>query len=124
MKVMIVLVLSAAAIFGVVKVLGSTQGEAEYPQFDAGVTGPLEIGAVSQAEQAKLVTKACRRAFTAKDKREITLGELKKGEKFTVLNHFRNGLPLWVYIQSNDRPQLKGWVVSDPEDPFIARKLN
>jgi hypothetical protein len=124
MKAIIAVVAVVVVAFVVVKVLGSTQGDAEYPQFDAGVRGPLEINAVSVADEEKLVGRTCERPFTAKQKAEHRVGVLRKGETFKVLNHFQNGIPLWVYIQSKDRPELKGWLISEPDSPFHAHKIN
>ena len=52
----------------------------------------------------------------------MRVGDLREGEVFVVVKHFRNGAPLWVYIRSQDR-DLEGWIVSLPQDVYFIDTL-
>jgi len=99
--------------------------EASYPDYDAGVTGGLARGAVSKlvGPAPTRVLRECRRPGSPEDRAKLTVGTLKIGETFAVLNHFRPGAPLWVQVQSRDNPALKGWIYSPPDDPVVANPV-
>jgi len=119
MKVMIILVLCGAAVFGVVKVLGSTLSPAEYQHTKTAVRGALGVSSVSVADQTVPVWKEPRPTSTLIERKKNYIDDLKQGETFVVLKHFQNGAPLWIRIRSQDR-DLEGWIVSRPDDPFHA----
>jgi len=119
MKVLIIVVLCGAAVFGVVKVLGSTMSPAEYAHTPTGVRGVLAVNKVSRADQTVPVWSEARPTSSRAERTEMRVGDLREGEVFVVVKHFQNGAPLWVYIRCRDR-DMEGWIVSLPQDPFIA----
>ena len=119
MKVLIIVVLVAAAVFGVVKVLGSTLAPAEYQNTPTAVRGALARGALSRADRPIPVWTEPRPTSTRKERIEMRVGDLNVGEKFVVVKHFQNGAPLWILIESQDR-DMTGWIVSTPQDPVHA----
>jgi hypothetical protein len=123
MKVFIILILCGVAIFGVVKVLGSTLSPAEYSGDQTNVKGDVGVGAVSKALMPAMVWAEPRPTTTRTDRERMRVGEIRVGETFVVLKHVRRGGPLWINIRSQDR-DLEGWIVSKPDDPFMAERLN
>jgi hypothetical protein len=122
MKALVIVVLIGAAVFGVVKVLGSTLAPAKYGGSVTGVRGVLERGNVCLSRQDVVVWKEARPTYNRTDRERMRVGMLKVGEEFVVLDHMQNGAPLWVKIRSRDT-SLEGWVLSKPQAPFEAEKV-
>ena len=122
MKTLIFVILCGLAVFGVVKVLGSTLSPAEYAGDDTGVRGDLEVEGTSEARMQTVVWAEPRKTRTRNDRKKMWLGEIMPGDRFLVVKHVQRGGPLWVHIRCLDR-DLEGWVASPAEEPFMARRL-
>jgi len=123
MKAFIILILCGVAVFGVVKVLGSTLSAPEYEGDETGVRGDLQQGALSTAMMSAPVWREPRRTATRRDREEMLVGTIRPGDKFVVLKHVRRGGPLWVHVSCQDR-DLEGWIASTADDPFMAQRVD
>ena len=123
MKALIVVILCGVAIFGVVKVLGSTLSPAEYDGDATGHRGDLEVDKVSRAKMQAVVWAEPRKTRTREDRREMMLGTIEPGETFMVLKHVQRGGPLWIQISCMER-DLEGWIASTADEPFMAERLD
>jgi hypothetical protein len=119
MKVLVCVLLGGAAILGIVLVLTSTLSEAKYEHTPTNLRGALAVNAISQADQATPVWSQPRPTTTRKERIEMRVGDLKVGEKFTVISHFQKGSPIWIRVRSLDR-DMEGWIVTKPHAPVYA----
>ena len=124
MKIVLIIGFVIAVTAFVVYALGSSLAPGEYDDFDAGVSGPLERGAISVSQESVKVWTRARTPAIRKEREEMFVGMLNPGDQFAILNHFRSGADLWVQIVKSDDPSFKGWVQSKPAEPFKAGKVN
>ena len=120
MKAIVIIAVIIGVSFGVYQVLGGQLGEATWQPHDAGVTGPLALGATSKLERTEKVWKAARNTRSPKDREELYVGSLSAGETFVVINHVQNGPVLWVEIEKTSDRTFRGYMKSPPDDPVMA----
>ena len=99
MKAVIIIAIVVGVIFGMVSVFSSTLEDPEYEVKDAGVTGPLGLGAVSKANQTIELWKQPLESYSVKRREELRVGTLEYGDVFVVLNHVPKGDTLWVQVR-------------------------
>ena len=123
MKAVIIIAIIAAVVFGMVSAFSSTLGDPEYPVTDKGVTGPLALGAVSEALHAVDLWKQPLESYSVKRRDELRAGVLRRGDVFVVLNHVQKGDLLWFHVRGRDDASLTGYFKSPSDDPVRARRL-
>jgi hypothetical protein len=123
MKAAIIIAVIAAVVFGMVSVFSSTLNPPDYQTKNAGVTGPLELGAVSRADQDVELWEQPLDTYSSKRREQLRAGVLERGQVFVVLNHVPKGSILWVHVRGRDDPTLEGYFKSPPDDPVRATQL-
>ncbi len=123
MKAVIIIAIMAAVVFGMVSVFSSTLGDPEYEVKDHGITGPLALGAVSEAMHDVELWKQPLESYSVKRREQLRAGVLRRGDVFVVLNHVQKGDLLWFHIRGRDDPSLMGYFKSPTDDPVRARQL-
>ncbi|MHC4473177.1 MAG: hypothetical protein ACYTDY_04480 [Planctomycetota bacterium] len=124
MKAAIIIVVVVAVIFGMVNIFGSALNPPDYQTKDAGITGPIELGAVSRADQDVQLWHQPLDSYSAKRREENRARLLTRGTVFVVLNHVPKGSILWVHVRGRDDPTLEGYFKSPPDDPVRATRVD
>ena len=121
---LIVLGLIALVTGFVVFALSESMAPGDFPDLDLGLSGSLARGAVSEAKHPIKLWTRPRQTVTAKERTEMLVGVLQRGDKFVVLNHFQKAGEQWIQAAKQDDPSFKGWMFSPTTDPIDARRLN
>ena len=124
MKPIVVIAGIVAVIVIVVVALGASMKHQGYPDFDSGVKGALERGAVSRSLQVFQLWPWPRGTTSRKEREEECRGTVHPGEVFEVRNHFVNGQDLWIFARTRGEPAVEGWFLCSAADPVKAEKMN
>jgi hypothetical protein len=123
MKVVIIIAVVVAIVFGVVSVFSSTLNPPEYQTKDVGVTGPLALGAISKVNHRVQLWHQPLESFSSVGREKLRAEKLHAGETFKVLNHVTKGSILWVEVQSLDDTDKRGYFKSPADDPVRATRV-
>jgi hypothetical protein len=87
------------------------------------------VGAVNVAERTITLYAEPKTPKTPQDLMAMTKGQIRVGEMYEVLRRERRvdeeyGYatdPVWLFLMSRERPELRGWALADP---IAAKRLN
>jgi hypothetical protein len=116
-------VIAVVTVF-VVYALSESMAPGDFEDLDLGVTGALARGAVSEVRQPIKVWTRPRQPATRKEREEMLVGELRRGDRFVILNHFQKGDQQWFQAMKEGNESFKGWMFSPATDPIDARRVN